>query len=150
MSTTVQDRVERKRRAGLGRDAQTSPKPATRRRKPKMAAIPQQMSPAKLLPLAPSGAMPVTIADTTAPTMEKGISSQFSAPKNGVKATSTPTSARIPQTRLTICIAFSPAHSLDTRSCGLPVDPYSFLHCLPAFKTGQTPHRGSPESKRTC
>jgi hypothetical protein len=56
-----------------------------------MAAMPLQMSPAVLFPLVPSGAMPVTIADTTTPTMAKGMSSQFSAPKNGANATSTPT-----------------------------------------------------------
>jgi hypothetical protein len=53
--------------------------------------MPLQMSPAVLFPLVPSGAMPVTIADTTTPTMAKGMSSQFSAPKNGANAASTPT-----------------------------------------------------------
>jgi hypothetical protein len=48
-----------------------------------MAAMPLQMSPAVLFPLVPSGAIPVTIADTTTPTMAKGMSSQFSVPKNG-------------------------------------------------------------------
>jgi hypothetical protein len=53
-----------------------------------MAAMPLQMSPAVLFPLVPSGAMPVTIADTTTPTMAKGMSSQFSVPKNGANAAS--------------------------------------------------------------
>jgi hypothetical protein len=56
-----------------------------------MAAMPLQMSPAILFSLVPSEAMPFTIADTTTPTMAKGMSSQFSAPKNGANAASTPT-----------------------------------------------------------
>ena len=39
-----------------------------------MAAMPRQISPAVFFPLVPSGAMPVTIADTTTPTMAKGMS----------------------------------------------------------------------------
>ena len=69
-----------------------------------MAAMPQQMSPAVLCPFRPSGAMPVTMAETIAPVTAKGMSSQFSAPKNGAKVTSTPSSAKIPQTRLRPCM----------------------------------------------
>lgn len=43
---------------------------------------------------------------TISPTTEKGILSQFSAPKHGKKATNIPKTDKIPKIKLAICIDF--------------------------------------------
>jgi hypothetical protein len=80
------------------------PPPAIRRIMPKKIAIPQQITPAMDPPFFDSFVVARAMILIINPIPAKGMFIQFRDPKHGKKAVNIPQIAKIPQTKLNVCI----------------------------------------------